>query len=109
MVQLWFPGLKFGGAKIVAGALLNVSLLGVSLKIPPWDLTLLPAIEFWKSFLIFDSDWVVKPVADLVNAIPQAVWNLAQGTLDSWAAAFYEKHCTYEEYVRERDAKQKEQ
>jgi len=108
MVQLWFPGLKFNGAKLTRGQLLDVSLFGVGLVIPPWDITFLPAVEFWKPFLIFDSDWVVKPITDLVDAIPKAVWNLAKGTLDGWAEAFYKKHCTYDEYVRERDAKQKE-
>jgi len=109
MVQLWFPGLKFNGAALKAGQLCDVSLLGVGIKIPPWDITFLPAVEFWKPFLIFDSDWIIKPVTALVTGIPAAVWNAAKGTLDSWAATFYEKHCTYEEYMRERDAKQKEQ
>jgi len=106
MVQLWFPGLKFNGLRIDRGQFLDVSLLGVGLQIPPWDMGILPVITFWEPFLIFDSDWVVAPVAAAINAIPNAVWGAGKAILDGWAAAFYEKHCTYEEYMREKRAKE---
>jgi len=108
MVQIWFPGLKFNGAALTEGQLLNIWLLSVNIKIPPWDVTLIGPVEFWKPFLVFDSDWVVKPISTAVNAIPKAVWELAKSTMDSWADAFYKKHCTYEEYVKEREQKQQE-
>lgn len=108
MVQIWFPGLKFNGAALTRGQLLDVTLLGVGLVIPPWDITFLPAVEFWKPFLIFDSNWVVKPITDALAAIPKAIFDAAKGILDGWAAAFYESHCTYEEYMREKREQEKQ-
>ena len=45
----------------------------------------------------------------LFVAVPTAVWNLAKGTLDSWAEDFFKAHSTYEEYVKEREQQKKEE
>jgi len=108
MVQLWFPGLRLNEVKITRGQFLNISLLGVGIVVPPWDITLLPAVSFWEPFLLIDTDWWGKIIGDAVATIPKLVWDYAKGVLDSWAKAFYEAHSTYEEYVREREQKQKE-
>jgi len=106
-VQIWFPGLSLPGT-IKAGALLDVWLLGLNLKIPPVDIVLWKEpLIIWTAFIIFDSDWVVKPIIDAIAGVAKAVWDLAKGTLDSWAEAFYKAHSTYEEYVREKDEQRK--
>jgi len=109
MVQLWFPGLTFNGAALTRGQLLDVWLFGIELAIPPLDITLVPAITFWEPFLLFDTDWVVTALNDAFTAIPQAVWDFAKGTLDGWAEVFYKEHCTYEEYVKEREQEKQEE
>ena len=92
MTQLAFPGLKFNGMSLTRGQLLNVSLLGVGLVIPPWDITLIPALTFWEPFIIFDSDWVVNALAGAFTAIPKAVWDYFNKTMQAQVDEYYKAH-----------------
>jgi hypothetical protein len=92
MTQMWFPGLTFNGAALVRGQLLDVSLLGVGIVIPPWDITLLPAITFWDSFLIFDSDWVVNALSGALLAIPKAVWDYLMNAMQAQVDEYKKAH-----------------
>jgi len=92
MVQIWFPGLKFNGARLTAGQLLDVWLLGINLKIPPWDIEILPPMTFWEPFLIFDSDWIVGSIAGLVTGIPAGVWGWMQKWIQEQIDEYYKAH-----------------
>ena len=92
MTKLAFPGLQFNGFSLSRGQLLNVSLLGVGLVIPPWDITILSALTFWQPFIIFDSDWVVNALAGAFLAIPKAVWDYLTGTLQKQVEDYYKAH-----------------
>lgn len=92
MAQLWFPGLKFNGFKLTRGRLLDISLLGVGLVIPPVDLTLLPAVTFWEPFCAFDSDWVVAPLTTAVQGIPKLLVDFVTGRLGEEIEEYYKKH-----------------
>jgi len=92
MVKVTFPELSFGPIEVKRGSLLNVTLLGVGLVIPPGNITLIPKITLTTAFDIFNSEWVTAPVIAVVAFIPQAVWNLCKTTLDGWAREYYEKH-----------------
>lgn len=92
MVQLWFPGLKFNGLKLTRGQLLNVSLMGIGLVIPPFDLELIPPIELWETFVIFDSDWVTVPLTTAIEGIPKLLIDFLTGRLDEEIKKFYEEH-----------------
>lgn len=113
MVQVWFPGWSIPELAFGPYTLLDVWLLAVHLHIGWPRVVLLDRTTIWNSFLLFNTDWITIPVtttlAGMINAVPQAVWNLCKGTLDSWADDFYRRHCSYEDYVRERDGKRKEQ
>lgn len=92
MTQLWFPGLTFNGLTITRGQLLNVSLLGIGLVIPPIDLKILPAVTFWEPFLLIDSDWIVKPLSEGIAAIPKALIDFVSSTLEDETKKYYEEH-----------------
>lgn len=109
MVKVSFPSLWFPAFKFRKGQLLNVSILGIGLKIPPIDITFWNAFKILNGFTILDTDWISNPIINAMSGIAHAVWDIAKGTLDSWADEFYEKHCTYEEYVREREFARKEE
>jgi hypothetical protein len=92
MVQLWFPGLKFNGFTLTRGTLLDVSLFGVGLVIPPWDITLLPELTFWETFIIFDTDWITAPIGDAIATIPKLLIDFITGRLEEETKAYYEAH-----------------
>lgn len=92
MVQLWFPGLTFNGFAITRGQLLDVTLLGLGLVIPPTDMTLLPKMTLWEPFLAFDSDWVVTPLNAAIVGIPKMLVDFVTGQLQSEVEEYYKRH-----------------
>lgn len=92
MVEIWFPGITIPGFKLTRGQLLDVSLFGVGLVIPPFD------IEFWKettilgAFRLFETDDIAKAVIIPVAGIAEAVWSLFESKLDEMAHDYYERH-----------------
>jgi len=92
MAQLWFPGLKFNGLSLTRGQLLDVSLLGVGLVIPPWDIELLPPHTFWEPFVAFDSDWVVVPLNEAIANIPTLLVDFVTGRVQEEISKYYEEH-----------------
>jgi len=78
---------------VPAGCLLDVVLLGVHLKIPPFDIVLWKEpLKIWDSFVIFDTEWVVDALKPFFDAIPRLVWQFAKSELDRWAQEWYERH-----------------
>lgn len=92
MMQIWFPGLKFNGLKLTRGQLLDVTLLGVGLVIPPWDITLLPEHTFWETFMIFDSEPIEAAVTLSTQTIPKLLVDFVTGNLQSQIEEYYKKH-----------------
>jgi hypothetical protein len=92
MTQLWFPGLKFNGIKLSRGQLLDISLMGVGLVIPPVNLTLLPAFTIWEPFIIFDSDWVVAPLTTAIAGIPKLFIDFITGRIEEEAEKYRREH-----------------
>ncbi len=92
MTQLAFPGLKFNGLSLTRGQLLDVSLLGVGLVIPPWDITLVPELTFWEPFIIFDSDWIMNALSDAFMAIPKAVWDYFTNVVEFQIEEYFKVH-----------------
>ena len=62
--------LKIPGLKLTAGQLLDISIFGIDVRVPPADMTLIPDLE--------------------IDLAP--LWNVIMSILDSMAAEFYEKH-----------------
>jgi len=112
--KVTFPAFTLPGFKLSKGQLLNVSLLGVGLVIPPVDITFWPEIKAWNSFVIFDLDWILNPIASwltwipgavadtlkglldpisqAVATIPNTVWDIAISRLDAMAEDYYKRH-----------------
>jgi hypothetical protein len=63
-MQVKIPRASFGPVKIAKGSWLDISVAGVGIVIPPTDVTLIPEVTLWGEFLLFDTDWLVKPIAD---------------------------------------------
>jgi len=100
MVQLWFPGLSFGGWWIQRGQFLDVSLLGVQIVVPPDAMQILPWFKIWDAFLLFDSDWIVNALAGAFLAIPNAVWGFLQSFLSGEVSTYYKTHHSQEHIER---------
>lgn len=91
-MKLEFPGFTLPGFTIQKGYLLNVELFGVRLQIPPFTIVFWPTIQFWRPFTIFDSDWILNPVANLLLAVPQAVWDWLESFIEGLVDEYYEAH-----------------
>jgi len=61
--------LKIPGLKLSAGQLLDISILGIGIRVPPIDMVLIP-----------DIDIDLKPI-----------WNVIMKILDGMAAEYYER------------------
>jgi len=92
MVQIWFPSLAIPKLVIRRGFFLDVSIFGVGLVIPPSEIVLFPGAKIWDGFVLFDTDLIVKGVADLLGAIPKAVWDFAANWLQNEINAYYKAH-----------------
>ena len=92
MVQLWFPGLSFGGWWIQRGQFLDVSLLGVQIVVPPDAMQILPWFKIWDAFLLFDSDWIVNALAGAFLAIPKAVWDYLMNAMQAQVDEYKKAH-----------------
>ena len=71
MVEIKFPDIVIPAFKISKGRLLNVSLLGVGLVIPPLDITFWPYTKILSGFTLFNTDDITKPILDKIAAIPK--------------------------------------
>ena len=91
MVKVSFPSIWIPGFKIPKGWLLNITLLGVGLVIPPVDIVFWSAKKILSGFTLFDTGWIVDPIGSVMKGVPKAVWDLCKFTLDSWAADFYKR------------------
>ena len=74
-ITVKIPKITFPGFKIPRGLLLNTSLLGVDLVIPPFDITFWEPVTLIPETIIWDSGWV----GDAVLAIQD---NLLKPVLD---------------------------
>ena len=92
MVVVKFPDIVIPAFKISKGRLLNVSLLGVGLVIPPGDITFWPEKTILSAFTLFDTSDIVKDVGDLLGAIPEAVWTFATSWVEQQIKEYYEKY-----------------
>jgi len=92
MPEVKFPGITIPAFKLTKGQLLNVGVLGVGLVIPPFDMTFWEATTILQPFTLFNTDDIAKPVATLINAIPQAVWTFATTWLEQQIKDYYDKH-----------------
>lgn len=92
MVKVQFPGLTLPGFKLTRGQLLNVSLIGVGLVIPPVDITFWPETRILEPFTLFDTDDITGALLAPINAVPKAIWDLAKSKLDDMARDYYERH-----------------
>jgi len=79
MVQVWFPGLTIPEFSMKRGSIMDVWLLGINLAIPAWDLTFWRAIKIWDPFLLFDTDWIVTPLKEAVDAAASALVGFVTG------------------------------
>jgi len=92
MVEIKFPGLAIPAFRLTRGQLLNVNVLGVGLVIPPVDITFWPQTTILEPFTLFKTEDITAALLAPINAIPQAVWNLATTILEQQIKEFYEKH-----------------
>jgi len=89
MVRVEFPGWYSPGFKIRKGALLWVTLLGIDVIIPPWDITFWTGFWAWRSFTIFDSDWVLTEAQKVIKPIVDGVTGFIKDP-KGWVAQQFE-------------------
>jgi len=75
-MKVFFPEIKFPAFKLKAGQLLNVSLMGVGLIIPPWDLTFWDTTTLLPKFPLFDTDELFRPIMEAIEGVAQKVIEL---------------------------------
>jgi len=75
--KVTIPRLAIPGLTIKRGQLLNVTLFGYGVVVPPVDFTFWPEIELIPETVVFDSAWIwewwYKVLGDKVDAIIQAM------------------------------------
>ena len=91
-MQIKFPAIWFPAFKLSRGQLLDVSLLGVGLVIPPWDVSFWDAVQLTAEFVIFDTDAIGQALAGAFAAIPNAVWNYLHTYIQAQIDEYYKAH-----------------
>jgi len=69
MTEIKFPGLTIPKFEVKAGALIDVTILGVTIRIPWDDIVFWEDIVIWEEFTLFDTDWIIEPVHDFIENI----------------------------------------
>jgi len=69
MTEIKFPGLTIPKFEVKAGALIDVTILGIRFRIPWEDIVLWEDIVIWEEFTLFDTDWIIEPVHDFIENI----------------------------------------
>jgi len=87
-MRINFPGFTLPGFMIAEGQLLDITLLGVGIKIPPFDIVFWEEITFWEEFTIFDSEWVTEPVAGFIDSLRDTVASWFEGLWQDLTDAF---------------------
>lgn len=87
-----FPALAVPAFTLARGQLLNVTLLGVGLVIPPRDITFWERTLLTPEFVLFNINSLVNAIVTPLNAIPQAVWNFATSWLEQQINEYYKLH-----------------
>ena len=87
MAEIYFPGLTIPGT-VEAGALMDLWLLGVHLKIPPWDIKLFKEnLTIWDRFMLFNTDDIAAPFISEITEGFTSVKDFIKdptGTLKGW-------------------------
>jgi hypothetical protein len=78
VVAITLPAVKIPAVGIPRGFLLNTNLLGVPITIPPTDITLWGEIPLWKETVLFDTDWIIKPIMAAINTVLPGVTQAIQ-------------------------------
>jgi len=104
--QLKIPRLAIPQLKISKGQLLDISIFGIGIKVPPFDITFWPEIELLPETVVFNSEWVTDTIygmADwfgsiaagvvdsMIPTIIQATFNAVEPYLNSLAEDFYRR------------------
>jgi len=84
MVKIWFPEIYIPALIIKEGSFLDVWILGIHIVVPPSDIVFWRKITLVRRFVIFDSDWILKPVRALIAGVPKAVWDHIYSPLKKW-------------------------
>jgi hypothetical protein len=63
-MEVKIPGATFGPISLAKGSIASFNIMGVDITIPPYPIIFLPKITLWKESVIFNTDWLVKPIAD---------------------------------------------
>jgi len=109
MTKITIPRLAIPAFALKAGQLLDISLFGVGVKVPPVDIQFWPEIQLLPETVVFNSEWVTTAIeekadwikniaAGVVDAatptIIEATFNAVEPYLDGLAEDFYRRRGT---------------
>jgi len=92
LVKVVIPAIWFPTIQINRGLLLNASLFGLSLVIPPVDIKLTDAFQLSQDIVLFDTDDIGRVVGDAVVGIPQAIFGVITPWLEAQVEQYYKDH-----------------
>jgi len=75
--------------KIRRGQLLDISILGVGVVVPPFDIQFWPEIQLLPAITVFDPDWIADIVKGMMSTIAEGVFKAVEPYLDGLAVDFY--------------------
>jgi len=87
--KITIPRLAIPALKIRRGQLLNVSVMGVGVVVPPGDVQLWPEIQLLAETTVFDPDWITEIVKAMMPTIAEGVFKAVEPYLDKLAEDFY--------------------
>jgi len=86
MTKITIPRLAIPAFKLKAGQLLDISIFGVGIKVPPVDIQFWPEIQLLPETVVFDTEWVTTTIEGMADWIG----NIARGVVESMIPAIIE-------------------
>jgi len=79
MTKITIPRLAIPAFKLKAGQLLDISIFGVGIKVPPVDIQFWPEIQLLPETVVFDPAWIW----DVLGDAAEWIGNIARGVVES--------------------------
>jgi len=88
-LKVTIPRLAIPALKIGRGRLLDISIMGVGVVVPPSDIQLWPEVQLLPEITVFDPGWITDIVTGMMPAIAEGIFKLVEPHLDKMAEDFY--------------------
>jgi len=104
MTKITIPRLAIPAFALKTGQLLDISIFGVGIKVPPFDIQFWPEIQLLPETVVFDTEWVTTAIEEkaewigniargvvesIIPTIIEATFNAVEPYLDKLAEDFY--------------------